>query len=95
MKSHRLVEIEIPDALAGYLESDDEKIKHWVLKLLLIDLARRGIISFGKAAELAGVDRMSLIIEMGHMGIPYFDGDFSEVLNDAETVGLSMKGTPQ
>ena len=92
MKSHKF-EIEIPGAVIEYLDMGDEKIKHRIFKLLLIDLARRGAISFGKAAELAGVDKMALITEMGHMGIPYFDGDISEVLVDAETVALSVAGT--
>jgi len=35
---------------------------------------------------------MAFIIEMGHMGIPYFGGDISEVLSDAETVGQTMAG---
>ena len=94
MQPHKL-ELEIPGALLSYLQMDDEKIKSRVFKLLLIDLARQGVITFGKAAELAGVDKMSFIIEMGHMGIPYFDGDFSEVLSDAETVGQTMRGTSQ
>ena len=90
MQPHKL-EIEIPGAIAGFLQMDNEKIKTRINKLLLVDLVRQGVISFGKAAELAGVDRMSFIIEMGHMGIPYFDGDFSEILNDVETVGRTMK----
>ena len=94
MKSHRL-EIEIPGAVVEYLDMDDDKIKHRVFKLLLIDLARRGVISFGKAAEFAGIDRMTFITEMGHMGIPYFDGEITEIINDTETVGLTMKGAPQ
>ena len=94
MKSHRL-EIEIPGTIVGYLEMDDEKIKNRVFKLLLIDLARRGIISFGKAAEFAGIDRMTFITEMGHMGIPYFDGEITEIIDDAKTVGLTMKGAQQ
>ena len=91
MRSRRL-EIEIPDTIVGYLQMDDEKIKMLVNKLLLASLARQGIISFGKAAELAGVDKMSFIVEMGHMGIPYYDGDISEVLSDAETIGKTMIG---
>ena len=91
----RKVEIEIPTALAGYIQMDDEKIKLRVFKLLLADLARQGIISFGKAAELAGVDKMAFITEMGHMGIPYFGDDISEVLGDAERIGQTMVGVAQ
>ena len=91
----RRLEIEIPDAILGYLQMDDEKIKKRLYKLLLADLARQGIISFGKAAELAGIDKMAFITEMGHMGVPYFGGDISEVLDDAETVKKTMTGVAQ
>ena len=91
----RKFEIEISGAIAGYLQMDDEKIKARVNKLLLADLVRQGVISFGKAAELAGVDKMAFITEMGHMGVPYFDEDISEVLSDAVTVGQTMRDTPQ
>ena len=88
----RRFEIVIPGTIAGYLQMDDEKIKMRVNKLLLADLARQGIISFGKAAEIAGTDKMTFIAEMSHMGIPYFDGTVSEVISDAETVGNTMRG---
>jgi len=94
MKQRRL-EIEIPDTILGFLQMDDEKIKMRIYKLLLADLARQGVISFGKAAELAGIDKMAFITEMGHRGIPYFGGEISEVLGDAETVGQTMTGVVQ
>jgi hypothetical protein len=89
------LEIELPGDITGYLQMDNEEIKSLIYRLLLYDLVRRGVISSGKAAELAGVDKMSFITDMGHMGIPYFDGNFSEVLKDAETVGQTMRGLAQ
>ena len=94
MRSRKL-EIEIPDAIAGYLQMDDDKIKARIFRLLLADLALRRVISFGKAAELAGLDRMAFITDMGQMGIPYFDGDISDVLSDAETISRAMMGAAQ
>jgi len=94
MQAHRL-EIEIPAAVVGYLQMDDDKINKRVNILLLVDLARRGVISFGKAAELADIDKMSLINEMGYMGIPYFDNDISEVLDDVETIERTMNRLSQ
>ena len=89
MQTHK-VEIEIPTAIARYFQMDDEKIKLRISILLFADIVRQGLISFGKAAELADIDKVTFITEMGNMGIPYFDGDISEVLNDAETVGQTM-----
>ena len=83
----RKLEVEISDAIASYLQMDDTQIKMRMEKLLLADMARQGVISFGKAAELAGVDKMAFITEMGQCGIPYYDGPLSEVLCDAETAG--------
>ena len=94
MQSHKL-ELELPDVILGYLQMDDEKIKKRVYMLLLADIARQGIITFGKAAELAGLDKIAFITAIGHMGIPYFGEDISEVINDAETVNQTMKGVAQ
>ena len=91
----RRFEIEIPATVMGYLPMDDDMLRIRLYRLLLVDLARQDIISFGRAAELAGVDKMSFITEMGHMGIPYFDGDISEIMNDAETVRQTMAGATQ
>ena len=91
----RRFEIEIPDSVLCFLQMDDDKIKIRIYKLLLADLARQGIISFGKAAELAGIDKMVFITEMGHMGVPYFSDDISEVLNDVETISQTMAGVAQ
>ena len=91
----RKFEMEIPGAIAGYFPADDAVLKTQVYKLLLAFLVRQGVISFGKAAELVGVDKMTFITDMGLMGIPYFDGDISEVLNDMETIKQTMNSVPQ
>lgn len=88
----RKLEIEIPSALCEYLQMDDEKITNRLFKLLLADISRQGLISFGKAAEIAGIDKMEFIIEVSEMGIPYFCEDISEVIADAETVNQTMVG---
>ena len=89
----RRIEIEIPGSMAGYMPVDDAHVKTRMEKLLLADLIGQGVISFGKAAELAGVDKMTFITDMGQMGIPYFNGTVSDVLKDAETVGQTAKGS--
>ena len=90
----RKIEIEIPEAMAGYIHMDNEAIKSRMEKLMLVDLVHQGIISCGKAAELAGTDKMSFIMDMGNMGIPYFSGLISDVLADADTVKQTMKVLP-
>ena len=91
MQTHRL-EIEIPEILMDYLQMDDEKIKNRIYKLLIIDLVCNGIISHGKAAELVGLDKLSFIEEIGRLGIPYFDIDISEIINDSKMVEDTIAG---
>jgi len=74
---------------------DDDQIGKFANKLLLAELTRQGVISFGKTAELAGVGKMEFITEMGRMGVPYFYGDVSDVMGDAETVRKTMAGAAQ
>jgi len=85
------IEIEIPEAIAEYLRIDNIALKSRIETYLLADLVQQGAISFGKAAELAGTDKMSFILHMGRIGIPYYNGTISEVLEDAETVRQTMK----
>ncbi|MDR1736112.1 MAG: UPF0175 family protein [Oscillospiraceae bacterium] len=82
----RKLEIEIPDAIKGFLPEDDSIVQTRLRKLLLADLAQQGVISFGRAAEIVGVDKITFITEMGNMGIPYFNATASEVWHDAEII---------
>jgi hypothetical protein len=53
-------------------------------ELMLYQLINENIISFGKAAEIIGKDKISLIIDSGEMGTPYYDCDIDEVVEDAK-----------
>ena len=86
----RKLEIVIPAEVAAYIHMDDDEIKARLYWLFLADLVRQGVISFGKAAELAGISKIDFIAKIGQMGIPYLDGDISEVLGDAATVSQAM-----
>jgi len=41
-------------------------------------------ISFGKAAELLGIEKIRYITDLGKAGLPYFEQPFDEVLADAK-----------
>jgi len=41
------------------------------------------------------MDKMAFIMEMGHIGIPYFSGDVSEILRDADLINNTMAGVSQ
>ena len=89
----RFIEIEISEALAGYMPPDDHIVRARLKRYLLIDMVKQGVISWGKAAELAGVDKMTFITDMGSMGIPYFDGSIDEVLADVESIRRLSEGS--
>ena len=57
-------------------------------------LIKENRLSFGKAAELLGIEKIRLITDLGQMGLAYFDMPIEEVLKDAETARLfSEAGT--
>lgn len=86
------VEFEIPEALAGYVDLKDPEYQKKVKELMLYELIKEGKISFGKAAEILETDKLSLIIDLGKLGLPYFDSEINEVVEDADNLDKVMKG---
>lgn len=56
--------------------SENELVRN---AMILYPLIANDIISHGKAAEMLGVDKFSLIQLYGDYNIPYFDQDISEI----------------
>lgn len=76
------VEIRIPEAMAPYVESYDERQNLRRNALILYQSIRNGALSHGRAAELLGIDERDLIRIYEDMGIPYYDMGRDEL--DAE-----------
>ena len=62
------ITLEIPDELAGTLHIDQTKVKELVLLGLAqlkiqeaLEFYKRGIVSFGRAAEIAGISQRELV----------------------------------
>lgn len=85
------IELDIPEALAAYVNIKDPEYQKKVRELMLYQLIKEGKISFGKAAEILETDRFSLITNLGKLGIPYFDCDIDEVVEDADNVRKLME----
>jgi len=70
----KVVSIEVPEGL-------DEKD---VRLAIAIEAFRRGLISVGKAAELAGIPLQTFIDELKRRGIPAYRYDDEEAMRELE-----------
>ncbi len=64
------IQIEIPDQVAQAIRLPLEEQKQQLLIELAVALYGRGILSFGKARELAGLDKYEFGVLLGKRGIP-------------------------
>lgn len=64
------IQIEIPDQVAQAIRLPLEEQKQQLLIELSVALYSRGILSFGKARELAGLDKYEFGVLLGKRGIP-------------------------
>jgi predicted HTH domain antitoxin len=86
------IEFEVPEALTSYINIKDPEYHRNVRELMIYQLIKDGKISFGKAAEILESDRITLITSLGKLGIPYFDYNIEEVVEDADNAGKVMEG---
>jgi predicted HTH domain antitoxin len=64
------IQIEIPDQVAQAIRLPLEEQKEQLLIELGVALYGRGILSFGKVRELAGLDKYEFGVLLGKRGIP-------------------------
>lgn len=84
MMSTVKIELDIPEILAKYFDVNVPDYKKRIQELMAYQLIKDDKMSFGKAAEILGIDKTTLITRLGEMGIPYFDHEISEVKEDAK-----------
>lgn len=72
------LQITIPNTFKEYEAaiSKNELVRN---AMILYPLITKDVISHGKAAEMLGIDKMSLIQLYGEHNIPYFNQDISEI----------------
>ena len=83
------VEVEIPEELVSLLKRSklgDRPIAEQLRVALAIQLLQEGVISTGKAAELAGQPRAVLQLMLGEMGIPASTYTLDDYENDKKTL---------
>jgi predicted HTH domain antitoxin len=70
------IQLEIPDHVAQAIRLPHEEQKQQLLLELAVALYARGILSFGKARELAGLDKYEFGMLLGKRGIPrHYDAE--------------------
>ena len=64
------IQLHIPDSVAQALRLPEEQITKELLRELAVALYARGILSFGKARELAGMSKYGFSRLLGERNIP-------------------------
>jgi predicted HTH domain antitoxin len=77
------VTIELPDETVAALKRSPEELGNEVRLASAIDWYRRGLISQGRAAEIAGVPRSEFLDALGARKIDVFQVDFEELRRES------------
>ncbi|MDR0531599.1 MAG: UPF0175 family protein [Oscillospiraceae bacterium] len=83
---------DMPEAVSRFVDVQDNGYQLRLKEMMMFDLVRRGLLSFGKAAELLGIGKVKLITDLGQLGLPYFDMPASEVFEDAAVARRFSEG---
>lgn len=81
----------MPSEILDYISVDDKLYKDVVKSLMMYSLIKEGKMSFGKGAELLGINKIDLITTLGEYGIPYFDNSYDEIKEDLDTLNKVME----
>jgi len=73
-------------ALGQTPEEIDEYLRFW----LAVKLFEIGRLSLGKAAELAGMEKLHFMLELGHHGVPVLCLDEDQIEDEfSDSLGIS------
>lgn len=90
MKTIRF-EIDMPSEILDYISTEDKLYNDTVKKLMMYSLVKEGKISFGKGAEMLGINKIDFITDLGKLGIPYFDYTYDEIIEDVNLLNKIME----
>lgn len=83
------ITIEVPDELAATLRRTPEELRYDLRLRALAGLVERGLLSSGRAAELAGVSRREFLDWCGRWHVRIHQWDETEIAHD---VGYARGG---
>jgi len=85
------MEFEMPSEILNYVSKDDKLYANRVRELMIYALINEGKISFGKGAEILGINKIDLITDLGKLGIPYFDSRYEDIEEDIDALDKAME----
>jgi predicted HTH domain antitoxin len=77
-----VLKIDYPDSLADVLQMTREELEQELRMALAVKLFEMKRISSGMASQLAGVDRVTFLLNLSRYGIPMIDEEETEVMTD-------------
>ena len=77
------ITIECPDDLLVSLGTTPEQFEREARFALAAKLFEQGRLSSGKAARIAGMDRVAFLLSLHRLGVPVIDLDESEMQHEA------------
>ena len=80
------VSIRVPQMMAEYTVSDDEKTNLTRNAMILFPYIQNDTISHGKAAQILGIHKRDLIALYSNLGLPYLDQTSDELESDVATL---------
>ncbi|MCF8120542.1 MAG: UPF0175 family protein [Deltaproteobacteria bacterium] len=80
-----MISIPCPDSVLISLKETPEDFAREANRLLAVKLYEMGKLSSGKAAELAGMSRISFLQSLSRYGTPIFDVSTEELESDFQT----------
>jgi len=82
MSTRQKVILEIPEEILISLKETPVEFSKNLLMLAAVKLYQMGKLSSGRAAQLAGIPRISFLQSLSDYGVPIFDLTTDELYND-------------
>jgi len=76
--------LEVPEEILISLKETPEEFSKDLLMLAAVKLYQMGKLSSGRAAQLAGIPRVSFLQSLARYGVPIFDLTTEELKGDVE-----------
>ena len=76
--------IDYPDTLPDAIQKTREQFEEEARMAMAVKLFEMKWLSSGQAAELAGIDRVTFLLNLHHYNVPMIDLDGEELISDIE-----------
>lgn len=80
------IQMEIPEDILVSLNESAQDFENEMRVTIAMEHLRRGRLSLGKAAELAGLTKIEFFFELGKHGIPMIDYDEDDFLDELDQI---------